>query len=387
MEYKGTYDLEQDEWSSQELKFPTRRGGFLRPKGIFGRDKWGTKKYVVECDICGKMYTCTKQFVVNGGMPCLCSKSSRLTRETLIEDAKREASKQGVEIIKIEWAPKSARHKILLRCKMHGEYRTGLNILRGGSRCPQCAQVFKVKKPKPVLHKNSPSQYKFHSTEGRYVLITCDKCSKDKFVKGGVCTGIFRTTRANLSYGVVCCRCSPSPRLSVEQKTYNLLTEGAFEKYPFVKTSGPNNSSLCFVRHCRKHGDFETRYDIILKQKSICPLCAGRVQRQSYIHTVFDGDVPVALKIGIAKETSVRLYRQNKINLFRMENVGVWVFDDVSHCKAAEKQCKKELECKVLTKRELSDGWTETTHIKNLDRIIEIYENHGGKRINTNEER
>lgn len=45
----------------------------------------------------------------------------------------------------------------------------------------------------------------------------------------------------------------------------------------------------------------------------------------------------------------------------------------------AERECLQELECGVVLKRDMPDGYTETTWYYNLEKIIQIYERNGGK--------
>ena len=85
--------------------------------------------------------------------------------------------------------------------------------------------------------------------------------------------------------------------------------------------------------------------------------------------------------MGIANKSEVRLLNQNSCCIYEVENFGVWEFETKKSCLAAERECKQTLECGVLTKEEMPDGFTESTWAFNLDKIISIYEKHGGKRI------
>ena len=43
-----------------------------------------------------------------------------------------------------------------------------------------------------------------------------------------------------------------------------------------------------------------------------------------------------------------------------------------------EDECEEVLPCHFLGKSAMPDGYTETTHIRNLNTIVDIYEKHGG---------
>lgn len=110
-------------------------------------------------------------------------------------------------------------------------------------------------------------------------------------------------------------------------------------------------------------------------------MCAGQIQTQAYVNIVFDSDSAVALKIGIAKDYRVRIKQQNLKSIFHCENLGVWEFSSVHICRLAEEECKQTLKTGVLSAREMKDGWTETVSVLDLEKVIAIYEKHGGKRI------
>lgn len=98
---------------------------------------------------------------------------------------------------------------------------------------------------------------------------------------------------------------------------------------------------------------------------------------------VKDENLPVALKVGIARDSSARLRRQNSMNLFQMAQIAVYKFPTVENCKAAERACLSELTCGVLSARELQDGWTETVALTDYDKVVSIYERFGGVRVDT----
>ena len=151
------------------------------------------------------------------------------------------------------------------------------------------------------------------------------------------------------------------------------------QRYDYSSTAYTNSSKMVSIR-CKHHGYFEQLPANHLKGSG-CPLCAGHLQNQAYIHLVKDLDTVCALKLGIARDWLKRMLHQNKRNTFQVENVGVWQFNSVMRCKAAERECKQTLKTGVLNERELKDGWTETVSVLDLEKVIAIYEKHGGKRI------
>ncbi|MNR51607.1 hypothetical protein D3C85_1713010 [compost metagenome] len=62
-------------------------------------------------------------------------------------------------------------------------------------------------------------------------------------------------------------------------------------------------------------------------------------------------------------------------------NHSVYIFNETEACKIAEKEVKNSMLCGVLEKAVLPDGYTETTHLENLNDIIKIFAFHGGTPI------
>ena len=50
-------------------------------------------------------------------------------------------------------------------------------------------------------------------------------------------------------------------------------------------------------------------------------------------------------------------------------------------CNRAETECMELLECGILTREQLLEGWTETTYIENYPKILSIFEKFQGKLI------
>lgn len=134
---------------------------------------------------------------------------------------------------------------------------------------------------------------------------------------------------------------------------------------------------------CPLHGEFNNTSIHNFLSGHGCPLCAGHNQQQCYINIVKDGSLPVALKVGIARDSAARLRQQNSMNLFQMTQIAVYEFPTVESCKAAEKACLSGLTCGVLSARELQDGYTETVALTDYDKVVSIYERFGGVRVDT----
>lgn len=106
--------------------------------------------------------------------------------------------------------------------------------------------------------------------------------------------------------------------------------------------------------------------------------CREEKRNEAYINLVFDSNTPIAVKFGISSNSKLRNSKLNSKSIYKIELVKVFKFERELDCYAAETKCKQSLTCRILDKQSLPDGWTETTSINNLEKIIEIYKSFGG---------
>lgn len=377
--------------------------GFVAP--------WGESKtkLICQCDKHGEWRsTSINNFKKRGSCPS-CSKMVHRTADWEIYKAECELiAKEEITILGFVEPWQGARTKLICHCEKHGKWETtSISSFKRGYSCPKCKNEKASVRGKTQLTGNQYGlkEDSFHTKEfmktgsfhpeaqffrsekldsgGRksYWNYTCPVCSNDEYVKAGVCSGVFEGITGDLKSGKQPCRCSKWYRYTKEQWEYRLKKECKEKGYEFFGWNSEKfGNSAKFIYLCPLHGEQSIIPNSFLNGHG-CPQCAGRNQQECYINIVYDQITPIALKFGIANNSEVRLRQQNKKNLFRMKQVQVYHFNSVDKCKASEQACLRELECGILTARELKDGWTETTSIQNLDKIIEIYERFGGVRV------
>lgn len=298
-----------------------------------------------------------------------------------------------------EW--KGYRTKLKLVCPLHGEFNnTSIHNFLSGNGCPICGRESRGKSQllSDDIHVKefmSTGKFKEGTTFKRntskvdakggksYWDYTCPVCSNDEYVKAGVCTGVFTSSTGNLKRGTLPCRCSTAYRFTKPQWEYRLTKECERRGYVFIGWRGKRCTARAkFIYKCPLHGEQSAKIANFLTHHG-CPACAGQSQHQCYINVVKDRNLPVALKLGITKDSTARLRQQNSNNLFEMEQVVVYEFPTVESCKAAEKACLSELRCGFLSARELQDGYTETVALTDYDKVVSIYERFGGVRVDT----
>lgn len=320
------YGLQQDEWSLSKPVFGDE--GQLEVVGWSGR--CGSHKfYVLKCNKCskdsdlfGQGYFKSKKSNIIRYLPCGCGKKTRWTKDQYLILCSRTSVRLGYKFLgfKGQWLGHAT--KVRLVCDDHGEWSTGIidTLVNRCVGCPYC---------------------KIERDEQSGVFVkTPDEEMIDSFFTFGYFhpdTKFWRSTREN--------------------------SRGA-RPYWWV--------------HCPEcDRQVEVSYTS-LKRGSISCNCTTHRQKEAYINTVEDDANLICIKFGIAKNSKQRAARQNLKSAYEVKQYACYKFPDVASCKAAERECKQTLECGVVLKRDMPDGWTETTWLYNLEKIKAIYEKHGG---------
>lgn len=288
--------------------------------------------------------------------------------------------------------------KILIKCPL-GHKRDNLTIARlkrEGVTCKVCSQSARRIRNK----ENSSKKYSTHIDDffaagvfpegtifGRGSISTewfyyCPTCANDPYSKIGKLPAVFRGAASSFKKGYLSCRCSSCHHWTEDELEFMLRRECRERKYRFVRFDGKISRMGKFSYLCKEHGLHTAIIHNFINGRG-CPHCGtmGQNQKECYIHAIFDQGCIIGLKFGIATDSSKRLNVQNKNNLFQMQSIGVYSFSSTKNCRAAERACKLELDCGLFTKREICDGFTETTSTINYDKIVEIYERFGGKKV------
>lgn len=322
--------LQQDEWS---LMAPTfGKDNQLTVVGWSGRTKLvcGAKFYILLCNTCkldrelfgDGVFRSAKSDLVSGGMPCGCALSPKWSREQYSVLCTRAASEKGHTFISFigEWRAQNTKVKLL--CTSHGVWESGTiaNLINKRTGCPGCKAV----------------------SIGEYHTKPDDVMIESFLDSGGFADGttFWRSDR---------------------------LTSKGYKEYWYVSCTD-----------CSNIGE-ATSTSLRLGARSC--LCSKHRQQEGYINLLFSEDITVAIKFGIATDSLRRVKQTAAKTAYKVVNHSVYSFHSADLCKKAERECKQELECGVVLKRDMLDGYTETTWAYNLEKVIEIYERNGGVRV------
>lgn len=283
--------------------------------------------YYIKCSICCKdpelfgdgIFTTSASALSRGSIPCGCAINPRWTKNQYLVKCERKAKFSGYIFKNFygDWKGKSTKLEIV--CQKHGEWYTA---------------------------------------------------TIDSFVNAG--------------QGCPCCR------------TDKLRESRLKEDHTMIQSffsSGQFSPNTLFWRSDRKDSENKAKYWYMY-----CPICectaeslayslqSGHVpcdcstsrQKQAYINILYNNDVPIAVKFGVSNNPKNRLKTQQSLSPLYVYQHIVMEFPSKQQCLKAERECKSSMQCGILSKDLMPDGYTETTYCHNLDQIIQIYEKNGG---------
>jgi len=317
---KDVIELSQDTWSLTKPTFGEYNQ--LEVIGWSGRKKSGGKYYILNCSICAQdselfkdgKFRSLKSNLLNGQVPCGCSIRPNWSKEQFAILCSRKAKELGYTFLGFEGEWKGNNTRIKMLCEKHGVWDSGV-IASLISGCG-CSGCCVVGKTKP----DAVMVAEFNKSNGFH--------PDTKFWR--------------------------SERKTVQNK----------KGYWFVD--------------CPECGEIGEANSGDLQQGKRPCACSPMRQKQCYINLISDSFGVVALKFGVANNSFARVNRQDKVSSYKVTNHCIYEFTTKDSCKQAERDCKKELECGVVLKRDMPDGWSETTWPLNLDKIKQIYKKHGG---------
>ena len=316
-----------DEWSLSRPTFGNN--GQLEVIGwSYTRHKSRIKSYVCKCIRCSTdpelfgegYFRMEKSRLLSGSMPCGCSKNIKWNKDQYHVLCKRKAEELGYLFLGFKSEPPRSKDLISLSCKLHGEWNTTTlgSFLSVGSGCTECRSdltAIRSTKPDDVMIQSFFNSGSF--SEGTIFKRSLRKDSKGRKVY----------------WHVWCPLCNSTGEITASD-----LQHG-------------NRSCACSVHR----------------------------QQQAYINWIIDKyDSVVAIKVGISRDSKQRIKQQDSKSVYTLKQHSVYTFPSVQQCKQAERECKKELQCGIVLKRDMPDGYSETTWVYNLEKVIDIYERNGG---------
>ena len=332
MNYSDFPDMQQDEFCGSVFG----EGGHLTVVGWSVR-RGNPKLYLVKCSVCEQdkelfgdgVFQIRKAELLRGVLPCGCSINRRWTPHQYGILLTREPHLEKYTIPKEQFLREKLRNKdkIQVVCIDHGVFSSSLtNLLHNKTGCPVCS---------------------------------------------------LEVTSIRL-------RSYPKVSLPVETHIQDFFKSGVFHPDTIfsknIERKSAEGYSVFFDVTCGACGwVYTSRYASLKLGKRGCSCSRSRHdQTQAYIHSVVDSGWDVCLKFGIARDATKRHKQQQRKSALDILPLKVYNFPTTAQCRAAERECLNTLDCGTVSKRDMPDGYTETTYLRNLDAIIAIYKKHGG---------
>lgn len=319
--------LQQDDWSLTRTKF----GKEEQLEVIGWNGKHGSNRlYILKCIKCSEdrelfgegYFKSLKGNLVNGQVPCGCAFNPKWSKEQFFVLCSRKAKELSYTFLGFDGEWRGAATKIKMLCEKHGEWSSGtidalVNGQRGCSPCGDESTREVSMKPYNIMVQS------FHESGGF-----------------NPATNFWRSER---------------------------LAKSGYKGYWYMSCPDCGEVGEAFASNL---------------QKGFRPCaCSQQRQQEAYINWVVDRNNPIAIKFGVANSSKRRMQQQNSKSMYEVVQYATYKFDKVEACKKAERECRQTLVCGILSKEEMPDGYTETTWVYNLDKIIEIYERSGGVKI------
>lgn len=263
------------------------------------RDNSHTKHYSIRCNICKNdpelfgdgIYKTTRSKLMKGiGIPCGCSKNPRWTNQQWKLKVQRACDKTGNIIVNFLGDKIQARSRVLLRCPVdQTEWSPEVRFIVDGQSCPTCQRLNHRKLDEDMVTSFLDSGKFLEGTRfwrdeektdinGNKIFwnYTCPRCSDDKFVKAGLCSGVFSSSYSTLQSGNRSCRCV-APRWTKDQREFTIkeIIEEENLPYKFLgwKTGGIAWNEK-FILDCKDHGLFYPGVSNFINNSRRCPGCS-----------------------------------------------------------------------------------------------------------------
>lgn len=327
--------LHQDKWSLNTPTFGT--SSQIRVVGWSHTSSTNRKYYIIYCSECAKdtelfaegFFRTLKGSLLFGRLPCGCAGRVDWTEEQYKVLMTRSLETSSVKLLGWDGEYKRGKTKVLAVCEVHGEFKSGMSIgdyMQRGMYAGMCKDCGAIKYSQDMSK------------------------SDDHFIETFMSIGAY-----------------------VDGTT---ITYAGFKQYPKNNTKYKHWEVFCPTCNITYTARSST-----LQAGCIGCNCARSNQKQAYINKIYDFDGIVCLKLGVSHNSEKRRSQIQLATSYTVVLSDVFAFESAMDCRKAEKICKNSLECAVVSKEEMPDGYSETTSIDNYDEIVKIYQDNGGKRL------
>lgn len=386
----------------------SRFGDDLQIEVINKTTKKGRVSYTIKCHVCcndselfgSAEYNYSKTQLWGGNLPCGCSKNVQWTSEQYLIRIRRQCVKANCVLVEIPAGKIGSMTKLTLKCNVDGNVwsTTRVSHFLNGTGCPQCRNTFLTEVNRIddcTTQEQLMATGKFadgtkfwrsdrrdHQGSFQYWNYSCPTCSNDKYVKAGVCTGVFEALRTNLIVGKRSCRCSPAYKWTQAQREVQMVGIIQSEKLPYKfigwsTLDGYKDSHSKALLFCEHHGNFPADVNSFLNGRR-CPSCAKTgydKSKQGYLYVLSVSGITSSFTgYGITNNIKTRMATHRaKLLQYGYEIISSRVFTS----SGEEVQSLEKLIGKAFTvvPQEVKGFIKEATYSKHYDDVIAFAEN------------
>lgn len=352
-------------------------------------EKGPYRRFFVKCSTCasdpelyGEGVFCISIRPLRTGKSCYCFTGGlKPTSDMYSIKVKRLCKELNYKFLGFEGDSLKSSTKLHLMCDKGHEYKSTSvsKFLSCGRRCPLCAgnsrRNYTPDKVLSLLRERRGNKYEYKDLH----KVTNNR---DKFIAvcpkhGDFKTDLYHHTirKQDCPHPECCFKKISEVRASTTQDFINKSRDVHGDKYDYSMTE----YERCFkdVRiGCKACGNIFTQVANDHLQGNGCNLC-NLHQKQLYIFLIKDNGIPVSFKVGSAVDYKKRLRRQSLESCFDIEPLFIWYTQHQYTTRLAENHIKTDFKGSFLSKREYSDGYSETFNLQCLDAVIKILDGYG----------
>lgn len=185
-----------------------------------------------------------------------------------------------------------------------------------------------------------------------------------------------------LSGATQSCGCVKLEVISLKRLPLQHMIEKVKHNTSYDVVSCEQSTHSYWTFRCSKHGEFKSQWNTVANKRAHCPLCSsagykGVLAGTFYIHILSDGEGDRAIKYGITNCKIARRRYQTSLctslsvsTVFTISDKSGYLISDL------EKEVKRAFGGYYLSPAEISNGYSETLPVDNLQIIKQFAENY-----------
>lgn len=381
-------------------------GKFWTVIGWHGEWKGWNTKLVCCCALHGEWRSTSISSAKNGSGCRKCMGEANRERTSIAwekhKEEVEEAYKEKPWIVRGYVEPwNGSRTKLICECKFHGQWcTTTVNSAKQGTGCYSCQREM-TKQRNTMEDKQHVEDFikacpdnverKYYRSDrvdrlGRqvYWIVECPICAEDDYCKEGLCDNKFEMKMSHLKRGGLPCRCSKYYHYTPEQWAYRMTKACQERGDQFIGFIDKVSNNSKFKYLCREHGEQTITPTDYLNGKG-CPGCKNRNMQEFYINIILDeyGEDTGAYKLGIAKDSDIRIKGQNANNNYSMRRIALFDLPSYQACRALESKLKSKTDqilpsIGCVERLHMKDGHSETFLREDLAIVLSAINQAGG---------